>query len=402
MSAPISDRPRASVGSPAAASRLLTPAFVHVLAAQLSIGFGFSLYFLLPKYLATELQAGPASIGNVAASGLAAAVATTPLMGYWLDRYGHRKSMALSAVLVMLASLGMLRVTSVDTWLYALRLVQGLGFALGFNAAAAYVAEIAPEGRLGQAMGLLGAGSLLTNAIAPALFESAALRWGWQPVFGAAAATGVATLLLALSLPPAPRVASAAHVSSAAVDTPPLRIAIVTAATGAAFGTLITFTQPFALARGAERVSTYLIGYTLGALFVRVGLGSLSDRAGRRRVAQWALAAYGSMALVTALLEPRLLFVLGVGFGVAHGFVYPALAALAAEGAHPARRGRTLANFNAAFNCGAGVALLGGGWVARAAGYPTLFALVGLCTLLSVSSLTAPAPRLLAPPESKR
>ncbi|HET9932694.1 MAG TPA: MFS transporter [Polyangiaceae bacterium] len=391
-----------SAGDPAP-DALLTPAFVRVMGAQLAIGFGFSIYFLLPKYLATALHAGPTTIGTVMSTSLAAAVATTPMMGALLDRYGRRIPMALSALVVVVASLGMLRVREVGALLYALRLLQGVGFALGFNAAAALVADIAPLGRLGQAMGLLGTASLITNAIAPALFEGVAARWGWAPVFAAASFTGLVTLAVTFSLP-RPRANDVTFSAGTATATPTLttsRINAATLATGAAFGTLISFTQPFALARGAERVSTYLVGYTLGALVVRIALGSLADRVGRQRVAQWSLFAYGAVALLTSLLEPSLLLPLGILFGAAHGFLYPALAALAADGASPERRGRTLANFNAAFNSGAGLAMLGGGWVAHAGGYPALFGLVGLITLTSVLSLSASPAKLLLPPESK-
>lgn len=367
--------------------------------AQLAIGFGYSIYFLLPKYLATELHADSTSIGNVTATGLAAAVATTPWMGAVLDRYGRRWPMAGSAALVVVASLGMLRVHELGATLYALRIVQGIGFGLGFNAAAAYVADIAPAGRLGQAMGLLGAASLLTNAMAPALFESVADNWGWSPVFAAAAATGVLTCVVSFTLSE-PNV-SRNRGSSVANGASSVRLGYASVVTGAAFGTLITFTQPFALERGAERVSTYLMGYTLGALLVRIVLGNFADRVGRLRVARWSLFGYGAVALLTALLEPSLLLLLGFGFGLAHGFLYPSLASLVAEGVDSERRGRALANFNAAFNSGAGLALLGGGWVARGAGYPALFALIGGVTLTSVLSLNAPSVNLVAPPESR-
>lgn len=373
------------------------------MSAQLSVGFGFSIYFLLPKYLATELHAGPTTIGAVMATSLAAAVLTTPMMGALLDRYGRRIPMALSALLVVASSLGMLHVREVGVLLYALRVLQGIGFALGFNATAAYVADIAPLGRLGQAMGLLGASSLLTNAIAPAAFESVAVRWGWAPVFGAAALTGITTLFVTLALPRTTSNTSSLSVPLAVTHAAITgsRISAATLATGAAFGTLISFTQPFALARGAERVSTYLVGYTVGALVVRIALGGLPDRLGRVRVAQWSLFSYGTVAVLTSLLQPSLLLPLGLLFGSSHGFLYPTLAALAADGASPERRGRTLANFNAAFNFGAGLALVTGGWVARAAGYPTLFSLVGVLTLASVLSLSASPAKLALPPDSK-
>jgi len=219
-------------------------------------------------------------------------------------------------------------------------------------------------------------------------------------VFASAAVTGVLTFFIAFALPEAtPTSQRARSVTSSNREV--TRVGFVTAVAGATFGTLITFTTPFALLRGAERVAPYLIGYTLGALIVRVGLGKVADRAGRRKVAQLSLTGYGCVALITVLLSPGLLVVFGLGFGVAHGFLYPTLAAMAAESSSPERRGRTLANFNAAFNAGTGLALLAGGWVARAAGYPLLFSLVGVLALTSALFLAAPATTLVAPPESK-
>ena len=43
---------------------LFTRSFVALMLAQASFGFAFSSYFLLPKFLATELGAGAAAIGK--------------------------------------------------------------------------------------------------------------------------------------------------------------------------------------------------------------------------------------------------------------------------------------------------------------------------------------------------
>lgn len=380
---------------------LVDAAFLRVLLAQLAIGFGFSLYFLLPKYLATELGAEPSTIGSVTAIGLAAVVAASPLMGLALDRFGRRKPMLLGGLVVALTSLGMMTVSSVGPWLYFLRIVQGIGFGLAFNAAAVIVVDLSPPARIGQAMGLLGVASLITNAVAPALGESIALGWGWRPVFLLAASTGLAVMAFSYSLPSVAVVRSAA--SAPVIEPSPAGVWYAAGVAGAAFGTLITYAQGYALELGARRVAGYFIGYTLGALIVRILLGGTVDRMGRRRVAQLSLAAYGVVLLLTADLRPALLGLFGFGFGVAHGFTYPALAALVAEGSSAARRGRALTAFNAAFNAGAGLAMLGCGWLARVEGYRFVFALVGAITLVSVASLAAPARRVaasLAPPDS--
>ena len=394
---------RRSLGEPSPAlPPLVNAAFLRVLLAQVAIGFGFSLYFLLPKYLVTELHAEPSVVGTVTATPLVAAVLASPLMGFALDRFGRKRPMLVAGFIILLSSLGMLSVSSVGPWLHFLRILQGLGFAMAFNAATVIVADLSPPARMGQAMGLLGVASLTTNAVAPALGEGIAHAWGWRPVFALAASLGAATMLCSFTLPSVSR--KLALSTPSAVDSSVPGVWYAAAINGAAFGTLITFAQGFALELGAKRVAGYFVGYTVGALVVRIGLGGAVDRMGRRRVAQFALAGYGLVLLLTTQLQLPLLALFGLGFGVAHGFTYPALAALVAEGSSAVRRGRALTAFNGAFNGGAGLAMVGGGWLAREAGYRFVFALVGAITLVSVTALAAPVRRLarsLAPPDSQ-
>ena len=57
-----------------------------LLAIQLAHGFAFSSFFLLPKFLTTELGAGPELIGRITAVAGIAGVLSVPLVGIWIDR----------------------------------------------------------------------------------------------------------------------------------------------------------------------------------------------------------------------------------------------------------------------------------------------------------------------------
>jgi MFS family permease len=377
--------PPVVASAPSASARLVDKPFVRLLAIQVAIGFGFSLNFLLPKYLATDLHAQVSSIGALASVGLLASVLASPLMGSTIDRIGRRRSLQLSAIAIVLTSLGMVVVRQLGPLLYALRILTGIAFALGFNAAAAAVADRAPRERLSRAMGLLGVSSLATNAIAPALGEAMAHDFGWSSVFVVCAGSGVVTWLLSARHTDAPRVAREATDPAPTPSDPALWLAALF--NGAAFGTLITFGQAYALEQGAVRVSGYYLGYTVGALVVRLAFGDAADRWGRRNVAKVSLFGYGLAVLSAAYLRPNWLELFGLGFGICHGFLYPALAALVAAGANAARRGRALTHFNAAFNCGNGLALFGCGWLAQARGYPYVFTLVGAATIVASLAL---------------
>jgi MFS family permease len=282
-------------------------------------------------------------------------------------------------------SLAMLGIDSVGPALYAIRIIQGIGFALVFNAASAATADLTEHGRMGQAIGLLGTASLIANAIAPALAENVAHSYGWKPVFWAAAAMSLVSLGVSLQV----REVSRSFTASAPQGprSGAKRVTYAALLNGAAFGTLFTFTQPHALDLGAVHVSGFFVGYTVAAVAVRVLLGNAADRLGRERVARWSFAYYGAVVCSISLLVPGYLELFGFAFGIAHGLLYPSLVALAAERSDPARRGAMLTLFNGAFNFGGGLTLLGGGLVARVTSYPALFLMVGAWMLLSVPLL---------------
>jgi MFS family permease len=164
-------------------------------------------------------------------------------------------------------------------------------------------------------------------------------------------------------------------------------------AAGMGFGMLATFTQPYALSLGAEHVASLFVGYTCTALFVRLGLGSAVDRWGRRRAAFVSLVLYALTALAAASLQPNWLFVLGLGFGVAHGLAWPSLCALAVEGAARGRVGSALTRVQASFGIGSMAAVLCGGHLVTAFGYPTAFVLAAAAMGVFVTTL-----KLCVPP----
>ena len=165
---------------------------------------------------------------------------------------------------------------------------------------------------------------------------------------------------------------------------------VIIATNGAAFGAMFTFSQPFALELGMENVRGFFIAYTAAAIVVRLGLGPLADRAGRKRVSMVSGLLYAAAVFWMAALEPGLLAWIGAAFGTAHGLFYPAFNALALEDAQDHERGKFVALFNAAFNAGwaaGGVAL---GTIAELAGYEAAFVVAGAVVLCGVAALALP------------
>jgi len=374
---------------------LFTRSFVALMLAQASFGFAFSSFLLLPKFLASELAAGPAAIGRVSAVFYLTAVVLGPLMGAVVDRHGRRAFMTAGGLVMAAASLAFVAVDSVGPLVYALRAVQGVAFAMAFVAGSALAVDEAPPERLALALGIFGLTMLANNAVAPVVVEELAMRGSWQQAFALAA--GAALLCSGLSLrlrdgerpgpdQPVPRLLDVMRRPGA------LRIGLVIGLVGAAFGAMFTFHQPFALELGIAQVRGFFVAYTAAAIAARLLLGPFSDRLGRRPVSLGALVLYTGAAAAMAGLDRIGLAPLGAAFGLAHGVFYPTFNALAVEGSGPHERGKVMALFNAAFNVGVAGGTFGMGLLAARAGYPAVFLAAGLAGLGALAAL-ATTPR---------
>jgi len=378
------------VWSKPGADRLVTPQFLLLLAIQHAFGFAFSAFFLLPKYLTTELDAGPQAIGQVTAIAMVAGVVVVPFLAPLLDRRRRRPFVLGGSLLMAAAAVGFVWVDAVGPYVMVLRSVQGLAFTMVFSAVVTLVTDLSPPARLGRAIGWCGVAMLVTNAIAPLVMEPLAEQHGWTPAFvfaGGAAVVASGLSLLIREAPPAPRevVPAVSALRSARVG-----VALVASAlAGAAFGAMFTFTQPFALSLGATRVAGFFGGFTVAALVVRISLGGLVDRFGRRRISFVTLLAYTVVVMATAALTPGRLAVFGAAFGVAHGLMYPALSAFSLEGVDRRQRGTVVTYFSGAFNAGVAVSVIVLGLVAEAHGYPPIFIGAGVLSLIAAAALAS-------------
>jgi predicted MFS family arabinose efflux permease len=372
-----------------------------VICAQMACNYAVSTFLLLPKYLSTELGASASDLGHVnAIQGLIAAL-SVPFVGGLLERVGRRPLMAAGAALMVVYSLCWLAIDHIGPAVFGLQVVLGLANMIAFSGSITLVTDLAPASRLGQAIGVYGAGNIGMNALAPAVAEPLAARWGWQLPFELAAAFALLSLVLTRRVREPARMRDPAAVGGDLLQT--FRVAsgvrwylLAMVCCGAAFGAVFTYYQPYVLEQGAKNVSIFFVGFTTATVLTRVGLGSLADRYGRRMIARRALVAYSLVVLSMTQLSPSWLLWFGLAFGFVHGFFYPALSALTLELADIRVRGRAMTLVTGAFNLGNMLSIVSLGWVAHTYGYPPVFMLASLVTALGVAILYADAPRVAA------
>lgn len=368
----------------------LTADLGRVLGAASVWGFAFSTFYLLPKFLAQELGAGPAEIGFTVGVFSCATVLATPFAGWVVDRFPRRYAMVAGATLMTIAAAGFLAVRELGWLLDGLRVLQGLSYALVVTAVGTLVADVVPRERLNQALGLSGASMLVMNAVAPAVAEPLAAALGWQVVFALAACAATASTVLAAQVREhAWRPSSAASGGMWALLAQPIarHYGLVVALNGATFGAVFTFEPAYALALGRTRVSGFFVAYAVAAIVVRCVFGGIPARVGSYRVARGSLLLYAGVVFALATAGPMTLEPLGALFGLAHGLFYPAVNALAVTAVRPHERGRMIAIFTGAFALGlaGGSTLLGP--LAEWGGYPAVFVVVACGTLVALAVL---------------
>ncbi len=384
---------------PELAGRLFTRPFVGLLGMQAAYGFSFSMFFLLPKYLAAVGEP-PARIGFVMAGFGVACVLTIPFLRAIVEGLGPRLTLMTANLLLAGAAAVFAVVDRPGVMAIPLRASEGVTWTLMFSTAITLTAELAPPDRLAQAIGLAGGASLIMNAVAPAIGEPLADRFGYRSAFFVAAlsAIGAAALARRLTIPgsrptvPANALPAAPAAPIGGTVSPPeaaggrASLYVVFGVAGLAFSVLFTFLAPYALADGVRAVRLFFIGYTASAILVRVLGGRISDRLGHGLVAAAALLLYGGAVASAGLLGAHHLFLLGVSFGTAHGAAFPALMALLIHGTPPRRRPGVLGMANGAMSLGI-CAVYPAGVVAARLGYPALFAIAGGLTAASAALL---------------
>lgn len=360
-------------------ARLITPAFVLAALSNLLCGLSFNLYLHLSGFLKL-LGGSEVQIGILFGVTAATAIAVRPVIGRLMDGGGIRIVILVGGALNALVCGLYLTVEATGPWLFAVRILHGVGEAGLFAGLFVYGAAIIPPSRRIEGIALFGVSAMLPVGLSGLLGDLLLAHSGYPLLF--AASLGFAMLSFALALPlreparepgPPPRGIMAALSQP---DLVPLWVA------GSLFATALsapfTFLKTFVIERGVGSVGLFFAVYSAAAIVLRVGFGRLPDRVGPRRAL---FAALGSMVAGNSVLalagSAPAVAVAGVLCGMGHGFAYPILVAMVATRARPSERGAAISLSTALFDAGilAGGPLLGA--VIDLAGYTAMFFTAG-------------------------
>ncbi len=333
------------------------------------------LFFSSFNMIIPELPAYLSSLGGEDYKGLIIALFTLsaglsrPFSGKLADKIGRIPVMMVGASVCFVVGLLYPLLTFVSGFLF-LRFAHG--FSAGFTptGASAYVADIVPFQKRGEAMGIQSLFGSLGMAAGPAIGGWIASIWPINTLFYCAAFTAIFSILILMRL------------KETLVEKEPLRLSlfkldrteiiekrvllpsIILFLSVFSFGVVLTIIPDFSTHLGIKNKGLFFAVFTLSSLGIRLISGRTSDRYGRVVVLRAAVVCMMLAMVSVAFAESKVVLLSsGVLFGSAVGMYSPTTTAWVVDRSLDKFRGRALATMYIFLESGIGVGAVISGWL---------------------------------------
>lgn len=302
----------------------------------------------LPDYL-TNLG-GPQYKGLIISLFTVTAMLSRPFSGRIADRVGRIPVIMVGSLVCFVCSLVYPVLTSVAGF-FLLRLVHGFSTGFAPTGTAAYLSDVIPADRRGEAMGLMGTAGSIGMASGPAIGGTLSNHFGLNSVFYCSSAFALISVLILLRLKETLKDKhsfgfTALHIRKADLFEPRvLAPCLVMVFLGYAYGTAFTLIPDFGAFVGIKNKGLLFTYMTLASLAIRLVGGKASDRWGRQTVLRvCSLFIIVSMLTIGTAATPLQLSIGMALYGFAHGATSPTLLAWATDLSNPSNKGRGIAS----------------------------------------------------------
>ncbi len=317
------------------------------------------------------------------------AVLCRPWISEMVDRIGRKRSYTLGCtVMTVLPLFYLLFQGQIHEFYFALiiaRLFHGVGLAICFTSVFTYVADIVPDGRLNEGIGMFGVTGLAGLAVGPVIAEMIIDHFGFGAFFVSGSFLAGLGLVIQLPLPESHSHfsgSSEASFFSIMFQREVFAIAFLAFLFGFGLAASGGFVSPYGKDQHISFVSVYYLAYSLSAVTTRLAGGRLADRVGEVRVIPYALAVTGlGLILLLFLNGTTILLLSGAMTGCGHGLLFPCLNALIIRGRPAHIRGKLTGVFTGAIDGGAFLGSVVLGYIGEWTGYGGLFLAAGLAVL---------------------
>jgi len=350
------------------ATRLYTPVFILLCLSQALFSASFNMIIPeLPMYLRS--MGGEKYIGLIIALFTVTAGLSRPFSGKLTDTIGRMPVQIIGALVCVFASLLYPFASTVFVFLL-LRLFHG--FSTGFKptATSAYLADIVPVDRRGEAMGILGVSMNLGASISPPIGSYIANSFGLDAMFFTSSGVALVSVILLLNMKETldnKKKFKLEHLKinrHEIIDKTAIPPALLAFFIYASIGVLLTICPDQCEYYGLTNKGVFFTSFTLMSVISRLIAGKASDKYGRTNVLMWSMCLLILSLLSFSFINSATTLLIATGgLGFAMGTASPAVFAWAIDRCEDQNRGKALATIYIALEVSIGLGALMAGWI---------------------------------------
>lgn len=362
--------------------------------------------------LIPELPAYLSSMGGASYKGLIIALFTLtagfsrPFSGKLTDTIGRVPVMAVGSIVCFICGFLYPVLTTVAGFLF-LRLIHG--FSTGFKptATSAYVADLAPPNRWGEAMGVHGVCFSTGLAIGPAIGSTITDHFSINILFYCSSVFALLSIVILANMKESLKDSQRfrpAHLKikrKDIIERKVLPAALIVLLSYISYGAILTVIGDWSSYLGTSNKGLFFMVFTLASLLIRFIAGKASDRYGRVHILKISLAMLAVSLLWIGLAGSSIsLMAASALYGISTGMLSPAVNAWTIDLSDPDHRGKAVATMYIALEAGIGLGALLAGWlfIDNIAMIPlTFFICTGITLAALVYLLVRPAQTQIDP-----
>lgn len=346
----------------------------------------------LPAYL-TKLG-GKEYIGLIIALFTLTAGVSRPFSGKITDTVGRVPVMAFGSIVCFVCGFLYPYLLTVGGFL-TLRLIHGFSTGTKPTATSAYVADIVPATRRGEAMGTLGLFTAMGMSLGPAIGSWLANAFSMNVMFWTSSGFALLSIGILLQMPETLaktqpfRFGLLRLKKEEIFDKQALPPFIVLLLQSFSSGVILTVISEVSTPLGITNNGLFFTLYTIASLFIRLVFSRTSDRYGRVPVLFISTVVLAlSMGMLILTDSTTWFWASAVFYGMSWGMNSPTVTAWTADLSDEKTRGRAMATMYIALEAGIGLGALASGWlhnhIIGKPGVDTSFAVAGFLALAAV------------------
>lgn len=325
--------------------------------------------------LIPELPAYLSKMGGAEYKGLIIALFTLtagisrPFSGKLTDTVGRIPIMAVGSIVCFLCGFLYPLLTTVAGFLF-LRLIHG--FSTGFKptATAAYVADLVPQGKWGEAMGVHGICFSTGLAIGPAIGSTITDHYSINILFYCSSLFALLSIVILANMKETltdKQKFRAEHLKIDRRDIIEWRVipaVIIIFLSYISYGAILTVISDWSAHLGTSNKGLFFMAFTFTSLLIRFVAGKASDNYGRPIILKISLSLLAlAMAMIALANSSIWLMLASALYGVATGMLSPTATAWTVDLSEPTQRGKAMATMYIALEAGIGLGALLAGWL---------------------------------------